>query len=249
MSPSCKRYYLCRQKKTKQTDTHMKPYIICHMMASLDGRIDCAMTEQIDDTNSYYDALASLQCDATLEGKTTLAMHYAQSGRFVPEHPEKTAGRQLFKAFEADKYAVGVDTLGTLLWDDDTEDLFGRPLVMILSEQASEEYLEYLRTKGISYITAGTGRIDLAAAVDLLRTEFGIQRLAVVGGGHINGSFLAAGLLDEVSMMYGPGIDGRKGMAAAFDGIDDAQRRPTLLRLTDVSRMGDTVWMRYRFGE
>ena len=31
-----------------------RPYIICHMMASLDGRIDCDMTEQIDDTNHYY---------------------------------------------------------------------------------------------------------------------------------------------------------------------------------------------------
>jgi len=24
-----------------------KPYIVCHMMASVDGRIDCAMTEQL----------------------------------------------------------------------------------------------------------------------------------------------------------------------------------------------------------
>ena len=34
----------------------MRPYTICHMMASLDGRIDCDMTEQIDDTNHYYEA-------------------------------------------------------------------------------------------------------------------------------------------------------------------------------------------------
>lgn len=38
----------------------MRPYVICHMMASLDGRIDCAMTEQIDDTNHYYEALKQL---------------------------------------------------------------------------------------------------------------------------------------------------------------------------------------------
>ena len=25
----------------------MKPYIICHMMMSLDGRIDCAMTAKL----------------------------------------------------------------------------------------------------------------------------------------------------------------------------------------------------------
>ena len=24
-----------------------KPYIVCHMMTSVDGRIDCAMTEQL----------------------------------------------------------------------------------------------------------------------------------------------------------------------------------------------------------
>lgn len=48
----------------------MRPYIICHMMASLDGRIDCEMTEQIDDTNLYYEALAQLGCPSTLEGKT-----------------------------------------------------------------------------------------------------------------------------------------------------------------------------------
>jgi hypothetical protein len=45
------------------------------MMASLDGRIDCEMTEQIDDTNHYYEALAQLGCPSTLEGKTTLVMH------------------------------------------------------------------------------------------------------------------------------------------------------------------------------
>lgn len=32
----------------------MRPYIICHMMASLDGRIDCEMTEQIDEVSMMY---------------------------------------------------------------------------------------------------------------------------------------------------------------------------------------------------
>ena len=72
----------------------MRPYIICHMMASLDGRIDCGMTEQIDDTNHYYEALAQLGCPSTLEGKTTLAMHYAQDGAFRPQKPHEDAGQQ-----------------------------------------------------------------------------------------------------------------------------------------------------------
>ena len=79
----------------------MRPYIICHMMASLDGRIDCEMTEQIDDTNHYYEALAQLGCPSTLEGKTTLAMHYAQDGVFQQRLPHENAGQQLYKAVEA----------------------------------------------------------------------------------------------------------------------------------------------------
>ena len=126
------------------------------MMASLDGRIDCEMTEQIDDTNHYYGALAQLACPSTLEGKTTLAMHYAQDGEFRPQKPQEDAGPQLYKAVDAEGYAVGVDTRGTLLWDDNTTELFGRPLLMILSEKCSQEYLDYLKNKHISFITIGS---------------------------------------------------------------------------------------------
>lgn len=31
-----------------------KPYIICHMMTSADGRIDCAMTSQLLGGDDYY---------------------------------------------------------------------------------------------------------------------------------------------------------------------------------------------------
>ena len=203
------------------------------------------MTEQIDDTNHYYEALAQLDCPSTLEGKTTLAMHYAQDGEFQPQKSHEDAGQQMYRATEAKGYAIGVDTRGTLLWDDDTTELFGRPLLMILSEQASQEYLDYLKQKHISYITCGRDGIDLAAALETLRSVFGVERLAVVGGGHINGSLLDQGLIDEVSMMYGYGIDGRAGMAAAFDGRPK-NRKPVRLTFKSVEEQDGVVWMRYQ---
>ena len=33
-----------------------KPYTICHMMISIDGRIDCAMTSKLRGVNDYYTA-------------------------------------------------------------------------------------------------------------------------------------------------------------------------------------------------
>ena len=35
-----------------------KPYIICHMMMSVDGRIDCAMTSKLPGVEDYYLALS-----------------------------------------------------------------------------------------------------------------------------------------------------------------------------------------------
>ena len=35
----------------------MKPFILCHMMASLDGRIDCDMLEKYPGGDCYYVAV------------------------------------------------------------------------------------------------------------------------------------------------------------------------------------------------
>ena len=44
----------------------MKPYVICHMMQSVDGRIDCDMVDKISG-EEYYTALKSLNCNAVVE--------------------------------------------------------------------------------------------------------------------------------------------------------------------------------------
>ncbi|MBQ9241210.1 MAG: dihydrofolate reductase family protein [Duodenibacillus sp.] len=223
----------------------MRPCIICHMMASLDGRIDCAMTEKIGSSDPYYQTLAELGCPSMMEGRVTLAMHYALPGKYEPRAGAKAAGRKVYRAVQAPGYAVGVDTRGELLWGDNTKEQFGKPLLMLLSEDVGEDYLEYLRGKGISYVTVGKGGIDLAAAMEILYDAFGIRRLALVGGGHLNGSMLDLGLVDEVSMLYGAGIDGRAGMAAAFDGRA-ADREPTLLKFVSAQVRDGQIWARYK---
>ena len=221
----------------------MKPYIICHMMESVDGRIDCAMTEQIDPSNAYYDALDQLECPTTLEGRVSMQKHFAKPEPFEAKDKTPIGVRSFHKATQSDAYSIAVDTMGKLCWPSNTH--YGTPFLVITSESCAKEYLDALTSQGISWIAVGKGKIDLSEAVDMLNTEFGVERMAVVGGGHINAAFLQAGLLDEVSVMIGSGIDGRKGMASVFDGIEDASRPATLLTLSEVSRMGDTVWLRY----
>lgn len=218
--------------------------IICYMYASLDGRIDCDMTEKIDPTSkSYYEHLASFGDFTQINGKTTNAMHYAESGTFEPKH-YSAAGKTFYKAENASSYQVCLDTRGTLLWG--TNKVAGKPLVVIASEKASTEYLEYLKSKKISYITCGSEKIDLKNAMQILEKEFGVKFALVTGGGHINAAFLDAGLLDEIEMMFGAGIDGRAGWAASFDGRTQ-EKTPVLLDLTDVQKLENgNVLLKYK---
>lgn len=72
----------------------------------------------------------------------------------------------------------------------------------------------------------------------VLNEIFNIKRLGIVGGGNINGAFLDNHLLDEVSVLVGPGIDGRGGMTSTFDGIK-MDRTPFKLNLKNVTKYDD----------
>ena len=113
------------------------------------------------------------------------------------------------------------------------------------SENVCCDYLDYLESRHISWIACGKDKIDLVRVCEILADKFGVERMAVVGGGHINAGFLKNDLLDEVSILIGAGIDGRAGMAAVFDGLE-ADRPVTQLKLTDVKKYSsDAVWLRY----
>ena len=221
----------------------MRPYIICHMMSLLDGRIDCDVTEQIESGDEYYDALNRLDCPSTLMGRVTMQMHYALPEPFVAEDKTSIGSEQHHVAIVTKEYLVAIDTMGKLRWSQNQFD--GMPLLVITSEDCPKEYHDTLTKQQISWIATGKAGIDLPRAMEILRKEFNVERLSVTGGGNINAAFLKAGLLDEVSMMWCPGIDGRKGMAAAFDGLP-SDFPPTKLQLTSVEKLGETIWAKYR---
>ena len=221
----------------------MRPYIICHMMSLLDGRIDCDVTEQIESGDEYYDALNRLDCPSTLMGRVTMQMHYALPEPFIADDKSPIGREQQHIATDAKGYLIAIDSKGKLRWPQNQFD--GMPLLVTTSEDCPKEYHDTLTKQQISWIATGKGGIDLPRAMEILYKEFNVERLSLTGGGKINGALLKAGLIDEVSMMWCPGIDGRKGMAAAFDGLD-AETPPTKLKLTSVEKLGETIWAKYQ---
>ncbi|MDE7440907.1 MAG: RibD family protein [Muribaculaceae bacterium] len=221
-----------------------RPYIICHMVESIDGRIDCGMVDKISG-DEYYITLDSLDCESSLEGRVTMEHYYALPEKFIAKDNTPIGKKETFCAIGRNDFHICPDSHGALQWESGImED--GRPLLILTSENAPAEYIDYLREKGISYIVTGKNGIDLADAMDTLGSDFGVKRLAVLGGGLINGGFLAAGLIDEVSLLLAPGIDGREGWRAMFDGIADQSKLPTKLKLQSVEKLeNDVIWIKY----
>jgi riboflavin biosynthesis pyrimidine reductase len=219
-----------------------KPYIIVHMMTSIDGRIDCGMTAQMRGNDEYYAALSAIDCPNRMSGRVTAASELG--GRQYHAQDQTPLGKESFAVnTTSDSYNVIVDTHGSLAWGDDSGNDW--PHLVIASTSTPKEYFDFLNQQHVSWIATGQAQIDLKRAMEIAGEQFGIKRLAVVGGGHINGGMLAAGVVDEISLVVGPGIDGRAGATSVFDGMHKSNQ-PIQLKLQSVKTYDDgALWLRY----
>jgi len=233
-----------------ETNELSRPRVICHMAASIDGRI---VVEGWPDSvaaavRREYEAVhTSYAADGWICGRVTMEP-FAGRLRAEADVTHEYAGAATREDFTApgqhDSFAFAIDSSGRLAWE--SNDITGDHVVAILSERVSDDYLEFLRQRGVSYVLAGAREVDLALALTKCRRRFGVQTLMLEGGGKIDGGVLRAGLIDEVSLLVAPVADGRMGMAALFD-VDADGFAPNALVLEQVERRaGDIVWLRYR---
>lgn len=226
----------------------MKPYVICHMMPSLDGRLRTSRWGLPAAENEYDRTAQTYRPDAWLIGRTT--MEEFADGRWRGRGRRRTRGpREDFIApKEGEMYGVGLDSAGKLNWNSGTTE--GDAVISVLSEAVSDNYLEHLRERGVSYIFAGRrpGNLDLELVLRKLREKFGIKRLLVEGGGKTTGAFLRAGLIDEISLLITPAVDGKMDEPALFDTVDFAGPRAlTNARILSVRKArGGTWWLNAR---
>jgi 2,5-diamino-6-(ribosylamino)-4(3H)-pyrimidinone 5'-phosphate reductase len=229
------------------TTESRRPRVICHMMGSVDGRI---LTDgwplSKEGRRQYEHVHESYASDAWICGRVTMEEHFAQGLRSDEEVAREHHGgpREDHRApGDQESFAFAVDSSGRLAWD--ASDIDGDHVVAILSERVSDEYLAFLRERGVSYLLAGAREVDLPLALEKIAAVFGVRTLMLEGGGRINGGMLRAGLIDEVSVLVAPVVDGRMGTPAVFDFDSDAPRYRLSLQAVE-QRADDVLWLRYR---
>lgn len=226
----------------------MKPYVICHMVASIDGRTLTSRWRPEDaGRRDLFERLHErLAVDAWLVGRIT-GQEYTKRDPY-PDHTDRRYPREpWFARRDAAACGIVLDAHGKIAWG--RHDIGGDPIVVILTETVSDAHLAGLREDGVSYIFAGERFLDLGHALAILNRELGIKRLEVNGGGVTNGAFLRAGLIDEISLAIFPAVDGMKGAPCAFDGGEGAGAAAPLRAMTLKSSEvieGGAIWLRYQ---
>ncbi len=115
----------------------------------------------------------------------------------------------------------------------------------MLTESVPDSHLAALRSERISYIFAGTDELDLERALMVLNQEVGLKRIALQGGGSTNSTFLGARLINEISLVIFPAIDGTEGAPSVFENRNSSTEMPTMSLLGVKELKGGAVWLRY----
>ena len=231
---------------------HTRPYIICHVFSSIDGRIDgpfmsdaAAMPARME----YGRLQGSFGTDAIAYGAVTT------QGFVGGAVPARNAGSQMgpgdFVApHKESSYYVSIDPGCRIAWESGTYRRAGRApqhVIEMLGENASVAYRSYLRDRGVSYVLAGARTLDLPRALEKLRALFGIRRLLVCGGGATDMAFLSAGAIDELSVVVAPVASGERGVATIFDEAPFAPAAPRAFHLERADRIaGDGLHLVYK---
>ncbi|MBE7219699.1 MAG: RibD family protein [Caulobacteraceae bacterium] len=228
----------------------MKPHVTCHMLMSVDGRILSSRWRPKENRGGdLFERLhEKLGGGSWLVGRVT-GQEFAKGpdGGYPDREGPAPARETRVLRRDAKAYAVVLDAHGKIAWG--MAEIDGDPIVVVLTQQVSDAHLKGLEADGVSWIFAGEAEVDLAAALETLNRELGIERLMMEGGGGANGAVLRAGLIDALSLVVCPVVDGARGAPSVFDSDEahaDAQAPVAGMTLQSCETLdGGFVWLRY----
>ena len=226
-----------------------RPYIICHMVTSLDGKVTGKFLyahECHDATETYYQLNRDFHADAYACGRVTM------EGSFTGGwYPDLSAYAPLYDISDhlveelSGFYAVAFDPHGRLGWRgtliiDEDPGYDQAQIIEVLTRQVDPRYLRYLQVSGIPYIFAGEDEIDIEEALTKLRKYFGINKLLLEGGSILDGAFQRAGIIDELSLVMAP-IVGEANAKPLFTAAYMEN-----YRLAEAKPCGSALWLNYK---
>jgi 2,5-diamino-6-(ribosylamino)-4(3H)-pyrimidinone 5'-phosphate reductase len=215
------------------------------MLGSVDGRIKQNIWGFKDHHKYFEETAEKIKADAWLVGRVTME-EFSSKRKPKLQSTRVSIPKKDFIGKLSKTYAVVIDPAGKCFWDSNM--VSTEHVIEVLTEKVSSRYLDHLQSKNVSYIFGGKTELNLEIVLKKLYKLFGIKTLRIDGGGHVNGSFLKAGLIDEFSLVLAPVADGTIGQPSVFE-VEEGfgRRKATQFSLQSVKRIyKDFLWLRYR---
>ncbi|WP_267201773.1 dihydrofolate reductase family protein [Limosilactobacillus kribbianus] len=197
--------------------------VIIHMYQSIDGKIDGDWDGLPGDKASgdFYDDILFQLSNTNANGTNTIVM-YAAPGKVDLSQYDPTGINYTDwspENLQATTWDVSFDRRGRAGWEKNYFDYAGKKsrAIEVVTKLADKRYLAFLRSMAIPYLVCGDEQIDFEQALVKLRQRFGIEKMVLGGGALINGAFLKAGLVDEISLVVAPYISGDATKKGTFD--------------------------------
>lgn len=235
-----------------------RPYLICHMHMSLDGKIvgPHLETEAAQSSMRAYYELGYGNNRIFNGHKGWLSGRISSEDNFTHyQEPELNLDAEMvvegdYIAVEnAEMHYFSIDPSGKLGWDTNQITYYETTahVVQIITGKVNNAYKDFLRRKKISYIIAGEDFLDLEEAMLKIQKYFHVDQVILGGGGGLNWSFLQQGLIDEISIVMTPAADGSTDTQSLFD-ANEIYNQPTPVTFTikETQILNDgSVWLRY----
>ena len=231
------------------------PKIISHINSSVDGRLVADRWtlpfngNDIEDVLSVYTEIKDgYSADAWILGRNSVQKHFFSETFDNGTFTSATTFQTYIGHRDSKRSLVIFDSKGLIRYTDDK--VYGDNIIAVLGENVSEEYLEFLRQKGISYLFAGADGYDYEKALHILYDEFAMRLVLLDGGGMLNGLFLKKQLIDELSLVIYPGIDALSGISSIYEYKGKDCEYPAYgqsLELMDMKQCRDgVIWLKYK---
>src|SRR5512142_750188 len=113
----------------------MRPYVICHMLPSVDGRIVLRDWKLGNASREYERTAATFDADAWIIGRISMEP-YAGKARVPARRTRERIPRVDFVAgHDAQSFAIAIDPSGKLRWT--SSEIDGEHVITILTESVS----------------------------------------------------------------------------------------------------------------
>jgi riboflavin biosynthesis pyrimidine reductase len=247
------------------TDATRRPYVIGNFVSTLDGVVSYKIAGQADGSaisgfdfgDRFIMGLLRASADAVLVGAGTIrdagiATVWTPADIY-PKAANLYANYRNMLRKPLNPLAVVVSGSGNL---DLKRAAFQNPeiSVLIVTTTAGEKALveagaAELRSVDVRALADESRDIDPGAILELLQSQFAVERVLHEGGPTLFGEFLAAGAVDELFLTMSPRIAGRAPEAprpGAIEGTEFSPNTAPRFRLISVKQNAEYLYLRYR---